>query len=164
LDVYLIRHADALSLGERGITDDADRPLSEQGEQEVKAVAQALQRRGIVLDRLYCSPLLRARQTAEGMLHVWARPELELETFAGLAPGGKPRKLSRFLLKQGGEKVGLVGHMPHLGMIAGWLIGEKNVQIDLAKAGVAYIRCEEAPGKGLGVLEWLVTPEWYGES
>jgi phosphohistidine phosphatase len=160
--VYLIRHADALALGERGITDDEERPLSEQGEEQARVVGKLFQRRGIVLDRLYTSPLLRARQTAEAMLKVWSRHDLELQTCPALAPGVRPRRLCRFLLKQGGEKVGLVGHMPHLGFVTGWLIGDKKVQIDLAKAGVAYVSCGEAPGKGLGVLQWLVGPDWYG--
>jgi phosphohistidine phosphatase len=161
VDVYLIRHADALALGEGGITDDEQRPLSDKGATQARAVGRLFQKKGIQLDRLYTSPLLRARQTAEAMLQPLARPDLELQTCSALAPGVKPRKLSRFLLKQGGEKVGLVGHMPHLALITGWLIGDKNVQIDLDKAGVAYVSCGEAPGKGLGVLHWLVTPEWY---
>src|SRR5262249_41718023 len=45
LDLYLIRHAEALALGERGITDDADRPLSERGEGQAAAAARALQKR-----------------------------------------------------------------------------------------------------------------------
>src|SRR5262245_19123710 len=76
VDLYLIRHADALALGERGITNDEERPLSEKGEAQSDAVAKALAQRGIVLDKLYTSPLLRARQTAEIMLRVWAKPEL----------------------------------------------------------------------------------------
>lgn len=163
MDIYLIRHADALPLGERGITADEERPLSDKGEEQARAVGKVFQKRGIVLDRLYTSPLLRARQTAEGLLQTWARPEVQLQESSALAPGAKPRKLARFLLKQEGEKVGLVGHMPHLAVVTGWLIGDKDVQLDFAKAGIAYIRCGEAPGKGLGVLEWLVTPEWYEE-
>jgi phosphohistidine phosphatase SixA len=119
------------------------------------------QRRGIALDRVYTSPLLRARQTAEGMLQAWSRPDLELQNCPHLAPGARPRRLARFLLKQGGERVGLVGHMPHLGVMTAWFIGDKKVQIDLAKAGVACVLCGDAPGKGLGVLQWLVTPQWY---
>ena len=60
-----------------------------------------------------------------------------------------------------GEKVGLVGHMPHLGEYAAWLLGNKKAQIDFAKSGVAMISCGEMPGKSLGSLQWLVTPEWY---
>ena len=30
-----------------------------------------------------------------------------------------------------------------------------------AKAGVAFITCGDLPIKGIGALQWLVTPEWY---
>ena len=161
MDLYLIRHADALALGERGITSDEERALSERGEAEALALAKALQKRGVILDRLYASPLTRARQTAEILLHTWAQPELILDTCNALVPSGKSRKLSKYLLKEGGEKIGLVGHMPQLGDFAAWLLGYKKMQVDLAKAGVAMISCGEMPAKGLGILQWLVSPEWY---
>jgi phosphohistidine phosphatase len=161
VDLYLIRHADALALGERGITTDEERPLSETGEAQAEAAARALQSRGILFDRLFTSPLVRARQTAEIMLHVWSRPELSLDTCDALTPSSKSRKLSKYLLKSGGERIGLVGHMPQLGDYASWLIGNKKVQLDIAKAGIALINCGELPSKGLGALQWLVTPEWY---
>jgi phosphohistidine phosphatase len=159
--LYLIRHADALALGERGITTDEERPLSEKGEAQSEAAATALQNRGIILEKLFTSPLVRARQTADILLRVWARPELTLETCDALAPSGKPRKLSRFLLKRAGAKVGLVGHMTDLADYAGWLIGAKKAQIDIAKSGIALVVCGELPGKGLGELQWLVTPAWF---
>lgn len=161
MELYLIRHADALALGERGITDDAERPLSEKGEEEARAVGAALARKGIVLDRLYTSPLLRARQTAEAILKAWSRPAMDLQTCAQLVPGVNPRRLARFLEKDGGAKVGLVGHMPHLARVIGWLIGKKKAQLDLAKAGVAYVSCNEGMSKGDGVLHWMVAPDWY---
>lgn len=161
MDLYLIRHAEALALGERGVTSDEERPLSERGEGQAQAAARFLNARGVTLDRLYSSPLLRTRQTAEHLLRVWARPELELKNCPALAPGGKPRKLNRFLLKQGGDRVGLVGHMPDLADFLGWLIGGKKAHIELAKAGIAYVQCGEAPGKRLGALRWLSVPQWY---
>jgi phosphohistidine phosphatase len=160
VELYLIRHADAVPVGERGVTTDEDRPLSEKGEAQAEAAAKALAQRGITLDVIYASPFVRARQTAEIMVRVWARPELILETCNELAPDVKPRKLSKFLLKAAGEKIGLVGHMPDLGNFAGWMLGDKNVQIDFAKAGVALIPCE-LPSKGLGSLHWMVSPDWY---
>jgi phosphohistidine phosphatase len=161
VELYLIRHADALALGERGVTEDAERPLSEKGEEQAAAAARALKKRGLQLDHLYTSPLLRARQTAEILLKTWSSSGLTLATCDALEPGTKPRKLSRFLLKQEGERIGLVGHMPHLADVAAWLIGSKKAQLDIAKAGVLYLRCGDAPGKGLAVLQWLVTPDWY---
>lgn len=161
MDLYLIRHADALDLGERGVTDDADRPLSAKGEDQALALGRAFQQRGLALDRLYVSPLLRARQTAELLLRELAAPGLTPETCEELTPGTKPRKLSKFLFRHEGTAVGLVGHMPLLAVFAGWLIGDKEVNLEIAKAGVAYLTCGDAPGKGLGSLRWLVGPEWY---
>lgn len=160
MDLYLIRHAEALALGERGITNDEERPLSEEGEAQAEAAAKAMKKRGILLDKLYTSPLVRARQTAEIMARVWARLELIVETCDALAPESRMRKLSKTLLKSEGEKIGIVGHMPHLGEFAGWLLGDKNVQIDFAKAGIALMPCE-LPSKGMGTLHWMVSPEWY---
>ena len=78
-----------------------------------------------------------------------------------VVPGGKPRKLSKKLLKSEGAKIGLVGHMPDLGDYAAWLLGDKKMQIDVSKAGVLLIQCGEMPCKGHGALQWMVSPEWY---
>ncbi len=162
MELYLIRHADARPLGEGGINDDAERPLTDRGEAQARELAAGLQKRGIHLDLLVTSPLVRAKQTALGMQRQWSLPVPELQVCAELAPGLRPKKLSRSLRESSGNAVGLVGHMPDLGVYAAWLIGSKKAQIDLAKAGVAYITCPDRPRKGDGTLVWLVTPEWVG--
>ncbi len=161
MDLYLVRHAEAIPLGEQGITCDDDRPLTAKGEQQARDLAKAMTRTGVALEKIYTSPLLRAKQTAEIMLAAWANSELSLEVNDELRPGVKPRRLSKTLMKCGSEKIAVVGHMPHLGEFAGWLLGDKEIQIDLAKAGFAYLTCGDLPGKNLGTLKWLVTPEWY---
>ena len=59
-----------------------------------------------------------------------------------------------------GSAVAVVGHAPDLSEWAAWLIGGKKAHIDLAKAGIALIRCPEGPRKGACSLIWLVTPDW----
>jgi phosphohistidine phosphatase len=160
MDLYIIRHAEALPLGADGIEDDADRPLTPAGQARSGPLAAALQRQVVRLDRIVTSPLLRARQTAEGLLQELSAPKPELHICDHLAPGGKRRKLTRFLCGLGAESVAIVGHMPDLGEYAGWLIGSRKAQIDLAKAGVACIHFEDEPDKGAGALAWMVTPQW----
>jgi phosphohistidine phosphatase len=160
VELYLIRHADALPLGEQGVTDDAERPLSTKGAKQAAEVAAGLQRRGVKLDLLLTSPLVRARQTAEALTRQGAPLVTELQTCEELAPGTKRKKLARALLATAKDVVGLVGHQPDLGEFAGWLLGDSKAQVEFAKAGVAYIRCKEMPRKGGGALLWLVTPEW----
>lgn len=160
MELYLIRHATAHALGERGITDDAERPLTEDGEKEARQIGAGLKRRDVRFDVLLTSPLLRARQTAERLLSAWKEAASDLRTCDELAPGFKCRKLAKALARLGAERVGLVGHQPSLGEWTGWLIGSKKAQLDIAKAGVAHVHCDSLPDKGSGNLVWLVPPEW----
>src|SRR5262249_29469948 len=146
-------------LGERGITSDSDRPLSAKGETQSATVGKMLQRRGIVLDKLVASPYLRAQQTAQIVLQQ-LKPAPELLTTEALEPDAKPRKLAKYLQALTAKSVGLVGHLPHIAVWTGWLIGSKKTHLDFAKAGMAHLVCGDSPGKGEGALHWLVTPEW----
>ena len=163
MDLYLIRHAEALPLGEAGITEDDNRPLTPHGEEEAKTVAAGLHRKGITLGAIVHSPLLRARQTADAMLRNLPEPAPALEVCEDLAFGGKRRKVSKFINDLGVDKIALVGHQPDLGQFAAWLIGSKKARIDIAKAGVAHITCDPKAGKGDGTLVWLVSPDWFEE-
>jgi phosphohistidine phosphatase len=163
MDLYLIRHADALALGERGNTQDSERPLSEKGLTQAKLLGTWFQKKGIVLDQIFASPLVRAHQTAEGMVGPMS-PAPPLQPCPELAPGEKPKKLAKELRSWGGEKAALVGHLPDLPEFAAWLIGGKRAQIDIAKAGIAHIQLPEEPCKGGGVLLWLITPEILKET
>src|SRR6185437_2095194 len=138
----------------------AERPLTAAGQAQCGALAAALQRQNVRLERVVTSPLLRARQTAEGLLKHLPSPTPTLHTCDHLAPDGKRRKLTRFLRGLGVPSVAIVGHMPDLSTYIAWLIGGKKAQIELAKAGVACIHFEDEPDKGDGVLTWLVTPQW----
>jgi phosphohistidine phosphatase len=161
MDLYLIRHADAKALGEDGIQDDADRPLTARGREESRTLSGVLQKRGVQLGLVVASPLVRARQTAEGLLANWKDPVPALTECDEVSPDGKARKLSKFLRGQSADAIAVVGHMPGIAEYAAWLIGSKKAQLDLAKAGVAHIVCPDGPRKGEGTLEWLVTPQWY---
>jgi phosphohistidine phosphatase len=161
MDLYLIRHADALPLGAANTSSDAERPLSVTGQEQARAVAEGLHRRGVRLNYLIASPLVRAQQTAEGILRHWGDgPVPELRVCEDLAPDGKRKRLTRFLGSLNGEAIALVGHQPDLGEYGGWLLGHRKIPLDLAKAGVALIRCEDGAGKGRGTLVWMVTPDW----
>ena len=164
MNLYLIRHAEAADLEPGDERDDAERPLTEAGKAQCAALAAALQARHVTLNQVVTSPLLRARQTVEALLAHWPAPVPEQLTCNALAPGGKARKITRFLLGLNGENVALVGHMPDLAEYAGWLIGAKKVQLEIAKVGAAFIHFEGSPDKGEGALVWLATPEWYDSS
>jgi len=62
LTVYFIRHGDAERGAEGG---DSNRSLSGRGRQITRQVAQLLSEKAEPIDQVYCSPLVRAVQTAE---------------------------------------------------------------------------------------------------
>jgi phosphohistidine phosphatase len=160
MELYLIRHAEAVPLGENNIETDADRPLTELGQTQAKGVATGLQRKGVALQLILTSPLLRARQTAEGLVQAWSGAAPEVQVCEELTPGTKPRKLAKAIKQFEREPVALVGHEPDLSAWAAWVIGSKRAQVALAKAGVAHITCPDGVGKGGGTLLQLLTPDW----
>jgi len=164
MDVYLIRHAEAVALGEQGIAEDADRPLTEKGEKQARDVAKGLQAKGIRIDTLLTSPLVRAKQTAEILVKNWDGKAPEIVFCDELIPDVRPKKLAKRLRQIAAERVGLIGHNPQLRYFGSWLIGSKRAQLNLTKAGVAYIQVEDLPARGMGTLEWLVPPKWFEES
>jgi phosphohistidine phosphatase len=161
MDLYIIRHAEAQALGEGDIQDDEERPLTPDGQFNCGQLAAALKRHGIHFDRIVTSPLLRARQTADGLLRDLPSPKPELHLCDHLAPGGRRKKLTRFLSGLDAPSIAIVGHMPDLADYAAWLIGSRKAQLDLAKAGVASIHFDGDLDKGMGALTWMVTPKWY---
>jgi phosphohistidine phosphatase len=161
MDLYLIRHAEAVNRSDPNYADE-DRPLTDDGRTQAQALAKSLVARGVQFNAVISSPLVRARQTAEEMLQNMTGPLAELEFCRHLAPGGKARKLLRFLIGTSSESVALIGHEPDLSSFAGRMIGCRRAQIDLAKAGVVLIRFDGVPEKSRGTLAWLLTPEWLG--
>jgi phosphohistidine phosphatase len=158
--LYLIRHADAAPLGEGGVTDDHDRPLTELGHSQTRTLAAALQRRDVTLDQIVTSPLLRARQTAEDLRQAWKTPLRDVVLCDHLAPDGRRKKLSRFLRDLKADSVAAVGHMPDLSDYLTWLIGSRKAKVPVDKAGVACLECGPDLDRSDAVLLWLVTPTW----
>lgn len=168
--LYLVRHAEAEDLG-GAITRDFDRPLTARGREQAAGLARAFTARGLTVDAVAASPLVRAYQTAAELLAVWM-PDTRPVTCDELASGRlKPAKLSEFLgslhangprLPSRTEKaVAAVGHMPDLAAYLEWLIGAAPGTVHLAKAAAACVRFRGDPARESGTLEWLVTPEWF---
>ncbi len=161
MQLYLVRHADAQPIGGGGAADDAQRPLTALGQQQAHGLAEKLLKQGVTLEAIVTSPLVRARQTAEGIAQGWPQA-VSLHVCDDLAPCGKRRNIIKFAKKLGVENIALVGHQPDLEELAAWLIGSRKAQIVIEKAGVAAIACGDEIDKGMGTLGWLLTPQWLG--
>jgi phosphohistidine phosphatase len=159
MDVYLIRHAEAVERAENMA--DEDRPLTDTGRAHSERLATALPARGATIGRLFVSPTVRTRQTAEPLATGWGLTGDAVVEASELAPEGRCRKVAKRVNKQPASAVGLVGHRPDLNELAAWLIGDKRAQIALDKGGVAFIRLpDNEMDKGAGELIWLLPAAW----
>jgi phosphohistidine phosphatase len=154
--LYVIRHATAADPAEHAT--DEERPLTDEGRAEVKRLAATLPKHGVRPAVVLSSPLVRAWQTAEGVVH-GLKPHPPLRECAVLAPGGRSKKLAEVLAEQVGD-VAIVGHNPDLEEHVAWLIGSRKAQVTMAKGAVACLRCEGPFDKGCATLLWLLTPEF----
>jgi phosphohistidine phosphatase len=159
MNLYLLRHAHALEIGEQGVQTDEERPLSEEGIKRMAVVAEAVKRLGLKFDQVVTSPLRRSVQTAEELVRQLDAPQPALATCERLSPGWSSKKLAKYLLGVEGQEVLLVGHEPDLSKHAAWLIGDKEARLEFAKGALACIRLDGLPQKGGGTLMWLITPK-----
>jgi len=160
----LIRHAEAVDIGEAGTTNDYDRMLTEHGREQAQALATSLQRLGIVPGLILSSPLVRAWQTAE-IVAATLTPGREPMHCQRLASGERRfNKLTKEVIEFNQPLTFLVGHMPDIGDFAAWLLGSSECSIDFDKSAMALIKFANEPEKAGGELKWLVTPAWFDPS
>lgn len=117
---------------------EAARRLTDRGRQRTAAVVRHLLAAGLVADRLLCSPLERARETAALAVAAGLAPALELAP--SLAPGGDPLPL----LQIPARRLILVGHEPDLSALACRLIGAPAGSLVLRKAGAILLSFDPA--------------------
>jgi len=153
--LYVLRHGPA-GLRSTWKGDDADRPLSKNGERTVRRVARGLADRGVEPQLILTSPYARSAGTAEIAAKVIGRRDLVVRD-ARLAPGFTLPALHSILAEHpGAESAMLIGHEPDLSAVIAQLCG--GARVVLKKAGFAQVDLSLAPVPA-GVLVWLAQPE-----
>jgi phosphohistidine phosphatase len=123
--IWLLRHGDA----EDG-SPDSERPLTEKGREQSRAVGGALKALGVELDACLTSPKVRAAETARLACEpLGVEPELEPKLAGG--------PFDAEALAAGlGDEVLLVGHDPDFSMAVHALTG---AQVRMKKGGLAGV-------------------------
>ena len=149
MKLYLVQHGEAKSKDE-----DPERSLTEQGKEDVGAVAKKLAEAGIKVDHIYHSPKLRALQTADIFTtylksHATEDPDLK--------PMDDPNLIMDLLDEAAKENkdMMLVGHMPYMSRLAGLLLtGKDDPVIEFTMGAVVCLGKEEC-----WKVNWILTPE-----
>jgi phosphohistidine phosphatase len=155
MDIYIVRHAIAEDIAPGG-GGDAARALTTEGKQKMKEAARGFARMELNVERIFASPLVRARQTADILA---AALKKNVEEMKELAPAYSPAQVCEKLiaLKKAGS-VMLVGHEPNCSELASYLLeGSTGVAIEFKKGAICLIELE-SPRPASGMLRWLLPP------
>ncbi|MBC8000240.1 MAG: phosphohistidine phosphatase SixA [Leptolyngbya sp.] len=155
-----MRHASAVERLGGAIVNDSQRPLTEEGRQEARSVANALKKMNTRPNFIVSSPLVRTRQTAEIIQEVLGI-DGELKIADGLAPGGTASEVFKNLKKLPPfEEIFLVGHEPDIGRIsADLMLAGPEVMLPFKKAAVIRVDVQDLPPSWPGTLKWFLNPK-----
>jgi phosphohistidine phosphatase len=152
MKLYLIQHGEAKTERE-----DPERSLTERGEDEVKRVAEAGKRLGVLPSKIYHSGKLRAKQTADMIAGALKIPGASVQAVQGLNPNDDVRPWAERISTES-EDLMLVGHLPFLDKLASLLLcGDENARLVLFRYS-AIVRLDQKEDRRWAV-RWILTPE-----
>lgn len=157
-EIVLVRHAIAYERDARRWPDDSRRPLTPEGRRRFRRAARGLAKWIPKVDRVFTSPLVRARQTAELLSDCARWPEATV--MPELAPPGNPSRLIAGVRDAKSSRVALIGHEPALStLLSACIAGSvSDLRVVLKKGGIVLIEFPDEVRAGSGVLLALLPP------
>lgn len=160
MQLLLIRHAIAEEKEDFARTgrDDDERPLTSEGRKKMRQVAAGLRRIVDTIDVLASSPFVRAMQTAE--IVAAAYEGMPIVAVPALTPDAAFDEFAAWLREQHDAKIiAAVGHEPHIGGLATWLLcGDDDSRTPFRKGGAALLDIDGRPGRASAALSWFLPP------
>jgi phosphohistidine phosphatase len=152
MKLYFFRHGHAED-AQMPDFDDFTRALTLKGIERTKAAGKALVRLGVKPARLYSSPRLRSRQTADLLANaLGVSVAVREEVNFGFNMQGVQALVAD---AQTGDEIVFVGHEPDFSITVSALIG--GGEVIMKKGGLARVDISSSTPLR-GVLAWLLTP------
>lgn len=154
--LYIVRHGIAEDHGTR--SSDEERALTEEGREKMKEAARGFRRLDLQIARIFASPLVRARQTAEILADELG---LKVDLMKELAPGHAPASVCDVLKPHRGKlpSAAVVGHEPNCSELVSHLLDTRGaVTVDFKKGAMCLIETESLE-MGSGCLIWHLPPK-----
>lgn len=155
MNLCFFRHGPAVPHGTAGVAED-ERPLTPEGRKKTEKAAKGLCRLDLGIDRIFTSPLPRARETAEILAEILELPEPVLND--RLLPSAAPKRLLELLAGTDATTPAFVGHEPNLSGTLAQLVGGDSSSFEIKKAGMALVRIDRLMPQPHGTLLQLMGP------
>ncbi|NQU61315.1 MAG: phosphohistidine phosphatase SixA [Rhodospirillales bacterium] len=154
--LYLVQHGAAMPKDEN-----PEKPLSENGIEDVKRVASFLARSRVSATRVIHSGKLRALATALLLAEVLGPGNMVEEAASGLAPNDATDEFFD-AIEEWTEDTIIVGHLPYMSKLVSRLTtGDEEETVVHFKPGT--VACLERGENGGGwTVSWFVRPELLG--
>lgn len=154
MQLWMIRHAEAMSTWETGGTD-FDRPLTESGRAAFSGLCRQLEHRPLP-ELILHSPRRRAVETAELLCESLSLHAAELEVLPALGDAPRFADLASATVSRATTTIAIVGHQPSMGTLVWEMTGR---QTPFSPGTITAI--EFADGqvvRGGGVMLWRESP------
>lgn len=137
MNLFLLRHGKAED--RNAITpDDFSRALVEKGHQQARNAARLLSASAMLPDIVLCSPLVRARETAESFTQAANMPGPVMQTWlaCGMSPETALSELRGF---SDFKNVMIVGHEPDFSQFVQYLLGSTAGFVEIPKGSLTCL-------------------------
>jgi len=152
MKLYLMQHGRPVAKEEN-----PERPLTSQGIDDVKKMAEFLEKYGVRVSRVLHSGKTRAKQTAEIIISRLNPGEEPIEQ-QGLSPMDDAKNIFEQINKVDEEDMMIVGHQPHLGRLISLLIvGSESVSVVAFQQG--GVVCLSRDNDRHWSISWMLVPE-----
>jgi len=140
MDLIVMRHGQAEDRHSEG---DHSRALTPKGRQQAERQARRLAGAGLLPAIVLCSPLVRARQTAETFCEAGgiSGPLIQNWLACGMHPETAFNELAAY---RDFGRVAIVGHEPDLSGLVVWLTGGHEDSVRMKKGSIALLQLPPA--------------------
>ena len=152
MKLYLAQHGEAVPKDEN-----PERPLSEQGQRDVRAIAALLQSAGVRVDRVWHSGKTRAEQTARLLAGALLPRGRKPQAIEGIGPNAPVAEFSVDADVWEDDTL-VVGHLPFMARLVS-LLTTGDSDRDIVAYCPGSVVCLERADAGHWVVLWMIRPD-----
>jgi phosphohistidine phosphatase len=156
MQIFLLRHG--IAEDAKPGRPDAERSLTADGRDKLRRVLKRARTADLDPSLILSSPYRRALETAAVAAEVLGYKG-EIVRTGALVPESSPHDAWEEIRRRRDERAVLLSsHEPLMSSIAAFLLDSPALQVDMKKAALVRIDCENFGPKASGVLKWMLTP------